>query len=81
MRFTQLGGYVIAIKETTDDMATGEYEMLRKLQKLEVPCVEPVAVIQGRTDDHGEPLPAALITRHLKFSMPFRVLYSTTLRP
>lgn len=81
VRFTQLGGYVIAIKETTDDMATGEYEMLRKLQKLEVPCVEPVAVIQGRTDDHGEPLPAALITRHLKFSMPFRVLYSTTLRP
>lgn len=81
VRFTQLGGYVIAIKETTDDMATGEYEMLRKLQKLEVPCVEPVAVIQGRTDDQGEPLPAALITRHLKFSMPFRVLYSTTLRP
>ena len=81
VRFTQLGGYVIAIKETTDDMATGEYEMLRKLQKLEVPCVEPVAVIQGRTDEQGEPLPAALITRHLKFSMPFRVLYSTTLRP
>lgn len=81
VRFTQLGGYVIAIKETTDDMATGEYEMLRKLQKLEVPCVEPVAVIQGRTDDQDEPLPAALITRHLKFSMPFRVLYSTTLRP
>ena len=81
VRFTQLGGYVIAIKETTDDMATGEYDMLRKLQKLEVPCVEPVAVIQGRTDDQGEPLPAALITRHLKFSMPFRVLYSTTLRP
>lgn len=81
VRFTQLGGYVIAIKETTDDMATGEYEMLKKLQKLEVPCVEPVAVIQGRTDDQGEPLPAALITRHLKFSMPFRVLYSTTLRP
>lgn len=24
VRFTQLGGYVIAIKETTDDMATGE---------------------------------------------------------
>ena len=81
VRFTQLGGYVIAIKETTDDMATGEYEMLKKLQKLEVPCVEPVAVIQGRTSIDGEPLPAALITRHLKFSMPFRVLYSTTLRP
>jgi hypothetical protein len=81
VRFVQINGSVIAIKETTDDMATGEYEMLRKLQKLDVPCVEPVAVIQGRTSPKGEALPAALITRHLKFSMPFRALYSTTLRP
>ena len=81
VRFVQLDGYVIAIKETTDDMAQGEYEMLRSLQKIDVPCVEPVAVIQGRTDPDGHPLPSALVTRHLKFSMPFRALYSTTLRP
>lgn len=81
VRFVQLDGYVIAIKETTDEMAQGEYEMLRNLQKIDVPCVEPVAVIQGRTDPAGTPLPSALVTRHLKFSMPFRALYSTTLRP
>ena len=81
VRFAQLDGYVIAIKETTDEMAQGEYEMLRNLQKIDVPCVEPVAVIQGRTDSEGNPLPSALVTRHLKFSMPFRALYSTTLRP
>ena len=81
VRFAQLDGYVIAIKETTDEMAQGEYDMLRNLQKIEVPCVEPVAVIQGRTDNVGNPLPSALVTRHLKFSMPFRALYSTTLRP
>ena len=81
VRFAQLDGYVIAIKETTDEMAQGEYEMLRNLQKIEVPCVEPVAVVQGRTDADGNPLPSALVTRHLKFSMPFRALYSTTLRP
>ncbi|MBU6265061.1 MAG: DUF4032 domain-containing protein [Actinomycetales bacterium] len=81
VRFAQLDGYVIAIKETTDEMAQGEYDMLRNLQKIEVPCVEPVAVIQGRTDTQGNPLPSALVTRHLKFSMPFRALYSTTLRP
>lgn len=81
VRFVQLDGYVIAIKETTDEMAQGEYEMLRNLQKIDVPCVEPVAVIQGRTDPEGTPLPSALVTRHLKFSMPFRALYSTTLRP
>lgn len=81
VRFVQLDGYIIAIKETTDEMAQGEYEMLRNLQKIDVPCVEPVAVIQGRTDPEGNPLPSALVTRHLKFSMPFRALYSTTLRP
>ena len=81
VRFVQLDGYVIAIKETTDEMAQGEYEMLRNLQKIDVPCVEPVAVIQGRTDPEGTPLPSALVTRHLKFSIPFRALYSTTLRP
>lgn len=81
VRFAQLDGYVIAIKETTDEMAQGEYEMLRNLQKIDVPCVEPVAVIQGRTDVQGNTLPSALVTRHLKFSMPFRALYSTTLRP
>lgn len=81
VRFVQLDGFVIAIKETTDEMAQGEYEMLRNLQKIDVPCVEPVAVIQGRTDPEGASLPSALVTRHLKFSMPFRALYSTTLRP
>lgn len=81
VRFAQLDGYVIAIKETTAAMAQGEYDMLRNLQKIEVPSVEPVAVIQGRTDTQGNPLPSALVTRHLKFSMPFRALYSTTLRP
>jgi hypothetical protein len=81
VRFAQLDGYVIAIKETTDEMAQGEYDMLRNLQKIEVPCVEPVAVVQGRTDKQGNPLPSALVTRHLKFSMPFRALYSSTLRP
>ena len=55
VRFAQLDGYVIAIKETTDEMAQGEYDMLRNLQKIEVPCVEPVAVIQGRTDTQGNP--------------------------
>ena len=81
VRFVQIADAVIAIKETTVEMAHAEYEMLKKLQKLDVPSVEPVAVIEGRRSEDGEPLPACLVTRHLKFSMPFRALYSTTLRP
>ncbi|CAN5366561.1 DUF4032 domain-containing protein [soil metagenome] len=81
VRFVHLSGYVIAIKETSAELARREYEMLRTLQKLDVPCVDPVAVITNRTDDDGNPLESVLVTRHLKFSLPYRALYSQTLRP
>ena len=81
VRFAHLSGYVVAIKETSPELAQREYDMLRALQRLDIPCVEPVAVIAGRTDDSGEPLDACLVTRHLKFSLPYRALYSQTLRP
>ncbi|MHA7985702.1 DUF4032 domain-containing protein [Rathayibacter sp. CAU 1779] len=81
VRFAHLSGYVIAVKETTGEMARREYGMLRTLQRLDVPCVEPVAVIEGRTDDNGKALKPVLVTRHLKFSLPYRALYSQTLRP
>jgi len=81
VRFAHLSGRVVAIKETTSEMARGEYDMLRNLQGLEVPCVEPVAVITNRTDVDGQPLNSVLVTRHLKFSLPYRALYSHTLRP
>lgn len=81
VRFAHLSGHVVAIKETTAEMAKGEYEMLRTLQRLEIPCVEPVAVITNRTDADGEELAPVLVTRHLRFSLPYRALFSQTLRP
>jgi hypothetical protein len=81
VRFVHLGNYIVAIKETTDELARGEYEMLRSLTRLDVPCVEPVAIVTGRLTPNGEPLAPALVTRHLRFSLPYRALYSQTLRP
>ncbi len=81
VRFVHLSGYVIAIKETSSELARREYDMLRTLQKLDVPCVDPVAVITNRTDVDGNELNSVLVTRHLKFSLPYRALYSQTLRP
>ncbi|RNE64053.1 DUF4032 domain-containing protein [Cryobacterium tepidiphilum] len=81
VRFAHLSGRVIAIKETTSEMARSEYEMLRTLQGLEIPCVEPVAVITNRTTEDGDPLNSVLVTRHLRFSLPYRALYSQALRP
>ena len=80
VRFAHLNDHVIAIKETLFDLAKREYEMLRKLEKLDIPCVEAFAIIQEREDLDGSPLPAVLITRHLKFSLPYRAMWSQGLR-
>jgi hypothetical protein len=80
VRFANLSDHVIAIKETLFELAKREYEMLRKLEKLSIPCVEPFAIINNRTDENGQELPAVLITRHLKFSLPYRAMWSQGLR-
>lgn len=81
VRFVHLGGAVIAVKETSAELARREYDLLRTLQRLDLPCVEPVAIVSGRTEPDGKPLESALVTRHLRFSLPYRALYSQTLRP
>ncbi|MEL0291173.1 MAG: DUF4032 domain-containing protein [Aquiluna sp.] len=80
VRFAHLGDHVIAIKETLLDLAKREYEVLKRLEKLDVPCVEPFAIISNRKDLEGKDLPAVLITRHLKFSLPYRAMWSQGLR-
>ena len=81
VRFVHMSDFVVAVKETTEEMARREYDMLRTLQRLDIPCVEPVAVITGRVSADGEELMPVLVTRHLRFSLPYRALYSQTLRP
>jgi hypothetical protein len=81
VRFARLSGRVIAIKEIGETVAYREYELLRALRRLDAPGVEPVGVITGRSDADGEPLEAALITEHLQFSLPYRALFSQSLRP
>jgi len=81
VRFVNLSGYVVAIKETSAELARKEYDMLRTLQRLDIPCVDPIAVITNRTTVKGEDLESSLVTRHLKFSLPYRALFSQSLRP
>jgi hypothetical protein len=40
-----------------------------------------IGVVTGRRDADGNPLDPALVTRHLQFSLPYRALFSQTLRP
>ena len=81
VRFVRFGEHVLAVKETTEEMAKGEYDLLRTLNRLDMPCVEPVAVITNRRAADGEELAPVLVTRHLRFSLPYRAIYSQSLRP
>ncbi|TDE94216.1 DUF4032 domain-containing protein [Occultella glacieicola] len=81
VRFVKLSGRVIAVKEIGESVAYREYALLRDLNRLDVPSVEPVGVITGRTAPDGEPLNSVLITKHLKFSLPYRALFSRNLGP
>lgn len=81
VRFAKMSGRVIAVKEIGETVAYREYELLRQLRRLDVPSVEPVGVITGRSDVDGERLEAVLITKHLSFSLPYRALFSQSLRP
>ena len=80
VRFVRVSGRVLAVKEINRHLAQREYEMLRVLGRLEIPAVEPFAVVSGRTDPSGEELDAVLITRHLQFSLPYRAVFSQVSR-
>ncbi|GAA1164892.1 DUF4032 domain-containing protein [Nocardioides aquiterrae] len=76
VRIVRLGDATYAVKETTEEMAFREYRLLRDLQRLGLPAVLPQGVVTGRVDAAGEELPAALLTQHLQFSLPYRSLFA-----
>ena len=75
VRIVRLGDRVYAVKETVEEIAFREYRVLRDLQRMGLPAVTPQGVVTGRVDADGEELPAALLTEHLKFSLPYRSLF------
>jgi len=75
VRIVRLGQRIYAVKETQEPIAFREYRMLRDLQRLGLPSVVPQGVVTGRTTAAGEPLPTALLTEHLRFSLPYRSLF------
>ena len=81
VRFVRIGGIVYAIKEISKGLAEHEYELLRALAKRELPAVQAVGVVANRMTPDGEPLDAALVTKHLRFSLPYRALFSRRMDP
>ena len=76
VRIVRLGERTYAVKETVEEIAFREYRVLRDLHRLGLPAVAPQGVVTGRIDERGEPLPAALLTQHLQFSLPYRSLFA-----
>lgn len=76
VRIVRLRDRVYAVKETVEEIAFREYRLLRDLQRLNLPAVVPQGVVTGRVGKDGEELPSALLTEHLRFSLPYRSLFS-----
>ena len=81
VRFVRVSGTVYAVKELPQQVAEREYRLLRELAKREVPVVRARGVVIERHTEAGEPLDAALVTKHLRYSLPYRALFSRRLDP
>ena len=76
VRIVKVRDAVYAVKETQEPIAFREYRLLRDLQRLGLPAVAPSAVVTGRRATDGTDLDVALITQHLRYSLPYRTLFS-----
>ncbi|CAN5247206.1 hypothetical protein BH20ACT22_BH20ACT22_04260 [soil metagenome] len=81
VRFVGYDDVVYAIKELPEHLAEREYRLLPQLANESIPVVEAVGVIaRGSQRPHRRGAPetnALLITRHLRFSRPYRTLFSS----
>jgi hypothetical protein len=75
VRTVAYGEDVYVVKELPRRFAEREYRFLRYLAQEAVPVVEVVGVVAHRSTAEGEPIDAALITKHLEFSLPYRLLF------
>ena len=76
VRFVAHEGAIYAIKELLQHVAEREYALLRALQELDLPVVEPVGLVTDRPVPPGEDPRGLLVTRFLQHSMPFRHVIS-----
>ncbi|MEH0339082.1 DUF4032 domain-containing protein [Cutibacterium namnetense] len=80
VRFITVGDDVYAAKEVVEHLAIHEYRLLHDLMRLDTPSVEPIGVITDRVASNGESLEPIILTRHLRFSLPYRSLFHSGVR-
>lgn len=72
VRMVETAELAYVVKELPDHLALREWRLLRELSEAGLPTAEVVGVVTGRDDDAD----GLLITRHLDYSLPYRVLLS-----
>jgi hypothetical protein len=72
VRMVEVGDLSYVVKELPDPLAEREWRLLRELVEAGLPTAEVVGVVTGRADGAD----GLLITRHLDYSLPYRVLLS-----
>ena len=75
VRFLDLAGSFVAIKELPERLARREYDILEQLREEGLPAVSLIGIATSRTDGDGDELESALITHHLSYSLPYRSLF------
>ena len=74
VRFYEAGDTTYVLKELPISLAHREYRLLRELLASEIPAAESVGVVTDRGGElSGE---GVLVTRHLDYALPYRVLLS-----
>jgi hypothetical protein len=68
VRFVEYSGTFYALKELPHRFAHREYRLLRELVRRGLPAVEAVGIV------HRPDFEDILITRHLEFSLPYRLM-------
>jgi hypothetical protein len=76
VRFVSHEGSIYAIKELLEHVAAREYRMLRALEELNLPVVEPVGLVTDRPPLADGERRGLVVTRFLQHSMPFRYVIS-----
>ncbi|MEY2553255.1 MAG: hypothetical protein QOC57_1115 [Ilumatobacteraceae bacterium] len=70
VRIVESGDMTYVVKELPDPLAEREWRLLRELSDAGLPTAEVVGVVTERDTD------GLLITRHIDYSLPYRVLLS-----
>lgn len=72
VRMVETDETAYVVKELPDPLALREYRLLRELAEMGLPTAEVVGVVTQRSDAQD----GLLITRHIHYSLPYRVLLS-----